>query len=165
MRRFAHRALGVAELLRHLAQRLAEFAHELAESAAQLLLGLGPLAVRLGFGILRIFAACLAVAACTGVTTWGIDDGSTWLDTFSVTAGSSPNEPLLFDAAGQPKPAYQAVVQTLRAAPEPGAPVLLLMSLAALARRRTAPRSLTDLSKVELAASARRRMPAMLSSF
>jgi endo-1,4-beta-xylanase len=50
--------------------------------------------------------ACLAVAACEGITLWGIDDGSSWL----------PNEccgyegdALLWDANFQPKPAYAAV--------------------------------------------------------
>mgnify|MGYP002620690522 FL=1 len=54
--------------------------------------------------------ACLAVAACEGITLWGIDDGSSWL----------PNEccgyegdALLWDANFQPKPAYNAVMTAL----------------------------------------------------
>lgn len=60
-----------------------------------------------------LFAACLPVPACTGVTLWGVDDGDTWLDSFFLTARNAPNRPLLFDAAGMPKPAYDAVVAAL----------------------------------------------------
>ena len=65
--------------------------------------------------------ACLAVAACEGITLWGIDDGSSWL----------PNEccgyegdALLWDANFQPKPAYNAVMTALGGSnPQtPGAP-------------------------------------------
>jgi hypothetical protein len=61
-----------------------------------------------------VFDACLAVPACTGVTTWGIDDGDTWLDTFPLSQQNAPNRPLLFDASGAPKPAYDAVVAALK---------------------------------------------------
>jgi len=85
-----------------------------------------------------VFAACKAVPACTGVTTWGLDDPDTWLDSFELTMGTAPNEPLLFDAHLDPKPAYYAVVQVL---PEPGATWQLgsvlasLLALSRLARR------------------------------
>jgi endo-1,4-beta-xylanase len=62
-----------------------------------------------------LFEACLAVPACTGITTWGIDDGDTWLDSFFLTAPNAPNRPLLFDALLRPKPAYDAVLEALRA--------------------------------------------------
>jgi endo-1,4-beta-xylanase len=60
-----------------------------------------------------VFKACLEVPACTGITTWGIDDGDTWLDTFELTQANAPNRPLLFDEFGQPKPAYDAAVSAL----------------------------------------------------
>lgn len=63
-----------------------------------------------------VFAACLAVPACTGVTVWGVDDGDTWLDNFFLTERQAPNRPLLFDKLGWPKPAYGAVVEAFRAA-------------------------------------------------
>lgn len=62
-----------------------------------------------------VFGACAAVAACTGVTTWGVDDSKTWLDSFPTTAGNAPNRPLLFDAGLAPKPAYHASVAALQA--------------------------------------------------
>ncbi|WP_348010767.1 endo-1,4-beta-xylanase [Roseateles sp.] len=40
------------------------------------------------------------------VTTWGIADNSTWLSGFPTTRG---NRPLLFDVAGQAKPAARAI--------------------------------------------------------
>ena len=43
----------------------------------------------------------------TSVTTWGIADNHTWLNSFPVTR---TNRPLLFDTAGNPKWAFWAVV-------------------------------------------------------
>ncbi|MCB1845134.1 MAG: endo-1,4-beta-xylanase [Halioglobus sp.] len=63
-----------------------------------------------------VVAACLAVPACTGITTWGIDDDNSWLDSFELSAANAPNRPLLFAADGVPKPAYQSVLLTLRSA-------------------------------------------------
>ncbi|MCZ6462806.1 MAG: endo-1,4-beta-xylanase, partial [Proteobacteria bacterium] len=64
-----------------------------------------------------IFAACLAVDACVGITVWGVDDGHTWLDSF-IPPG--PHRPLLLDESYQPKPAYRAARDVV-ALPEPGA--------------------------------------------
>jgi endo-1,4-beta-xylanase len=62
-----------------------------------------------------VFNACLAVALCTGITVWGIDDAHTWLDSFlAITA---PNRPLLFDEMLRAKPAYDSVVKTLLTMP------------------------------------------------
>ncbi len=61
-----------------------------------------------------VFAACLAVEGCRGITTWGVHDGDTWLDTFAPFHTAAPHFPLLFDAALQPKPAHVAVRQILR---------------------------------------------------
>jgi endo-1,4-beta-xylanase len=79
---------------------------------------------------------CLELTACTGITVWGLDDGHTWLDSFYLTAGDAPNEPLLFDAAYAQKPAYAGVVSGLLPSPPqvPGLSppaVLLLVSLMA----------------------------------
>jgi len=56
-----------------------------------------------------VSAACMAVPACRGITTWGLTDDETWLDTFPPFDAFAPNAPLLFDAAFQAKPAYFAV--------------------------------------------------------
>lgn len=57
----------------------------------------------------EVVEACMAVSRCTAVTTWGIDDSRTWLDHFPPFDTLAPHEPLLFDAALDPKPAYFAV--------------------------------------------------------
>ncbi|MGW2955156.1 non-reducing end alpha-L-arabinofuranosidase family hydrolase [Streptomyces eurythermus] len=48
--------------------------------------------------------ACLKVARCTGVTVWGIRDSDSW---------RTGENPLLFDAGGNKKPAYSAVLTAL----------------------------------------------------
>lgn len=48
------------------------------------------------------------------VTFWGVDDADSWLNNWPVPGRTS--YPLLFDRAGQPKPAFDAVVGALRAA-------------------------------------------------
>ena len=60
-----------------------------------------------------VFDACLAVDLCTGITTWGLDDANTWLDSFVLSAGNAPNRPLLFDQELNAKPAYDSVVEAL----------------------------------------------------
>lgn len=82
-----------------------------------------------------VFAACLAVSACRGITTWGVTDAHSWLDRFDLLQFFAPNEPLLFDAEGLPKPAYDAVLATLVAVPEPGTLVQLLVGLGLVAAR------------------------------
>jgi endo-1,4-beta-xylanase len=52
----------------------------------------------------QVTQACMNVARCTGITTWGITDRHTW----------RPNDtPLLFDTNYQKKQAYQAVLDVL----------------------------------------------------
>src|SRR5690349_10851722 len=48
--------------------------------------------------------ACLAVSRCTGITVWGIRDSDSW---------RSGDSPLLFNASGGQKPAYDAVLSAL----------------------------------------------------
>ena len=65
----------------------------------------------------QVTQACMAVARCTGITTWGITDRYTW----------RPNDtPLLFDSNYQKKQAYQAVLDALNGGgsnPGTGTPV------------------------------------------
>ena len=61
----------------------------------------------------RILDACLAVAACREVTTWGVTDASTWLDAQGIFP--PPTRPLLFDEHLAPKPAYDAMRSALAA--------------------------------------------------
>jgi endo-1,4-beta-xylanase len=60
-------------------------------------------------------SSCVAVAACQGITTWGIDDSHTWLDDeeYSPFWTLAPHEPLLLDAELNEKPAYFAVQERL----------------------------------------------------
>jgi endo-1,4-beta-xylanase len=51
--------------------------------------------------------------AITRVTFWGVSDGDSWLNNWPVRGRTS--YPLLFDRAGQPKPAFDAVIRTARA--------------------------------------------------
>lgn len=44
------------------------------------------------------------------VTFWGVTDGDSWLNNWPVRGRT--NHPLIFDRAGQPKPAFEAVVRT-----------------------------------------------------
>jgi endo-1,4-beta-xylanase len=52
--------------------------------------------------------------AITRVTFWGLTDRGSWLNDFP--AAGRTNYPLLFDRAGKPKPAFDAVVNEARAA-------------------------------------------------
>jgi endo-1,4-beta-xylanase len=51
-----------------------------------------------------VINACKAVARCSGVTIWGIDDGHSWLPNSCCPEGA----PLLWNASYQQKPAYAA---------------------------------------------------------
>lgn len=57
--------------------------------------------------------ACARSTYCTGVTVWGLRDNDTWLDSYPITAALAPNRPLLLDANGAAKPAYNAVRDAL----------------------------------------------------
>lgn len=96
-----------------------------------------------------VFSACLEVSACKGITMWGISDAHTWLDTQPFFEFYAPNQPLLFDAQGLPKPAYDAVLATLLAVPEPGTAAVVGLGLGALAIRRRARRCMPGRSRTE----------------
>jgi endo-1,4-beta-xylanase len=49
----------------------------------------------------------------TRITFWGVTDGDSWLNNFPVRGRT--NYPLLFDRQGKPKPAFDAVIQTVKA--------------------------------------------------
>ena len=59
----------------------------------------------------RIAQACLAVPGCVEITTWGLSDADTWLDSLGVFR--TPTRPLLFDEASTPKPAYRTLLAVL----------------------------------------------------
>lgn len=65
----------------------------------------------------RIVDACLAVAGCVEITTWGITDATSWLN--SLGTFPTPTRPLLFDDAFVPKPAYFAMRAALVAGRPP----------------------------------------------
>jgi endo-1,4-beta-xylanase len=59
--------------------------------------------------------ACLAVARCVGITTWGVGEPDSWIPgTFS-----GQGQGLLFDSNYQPKPAYNAVNAALASGTTP----------------------------------------------
>jgi endo-1,4-beta-xylanase len=60
----------------------------------------------------QVVEACLSTPACVGITVWGISDRDSWVP--SVFPGKGEAD--LFDANLKPKPAYDAVVQALKAA-------------------------------------------------
>ncbi len=63
-----------------------------------------------------IAAVCLAQAACSGMTTWGIDDADSWKTAnplFHCTTGDPLPYPLMFDNAFAPKSSYTAMLNAL----------------------------------------------------
>jgi len=67
-------------------------------------------------------------AAIDRVTFWCVTDGDSWLNNWPIKGRT--NYPLLFDRAGQPKPAFDAVIKTanvlsLLPTTDPGWPMLL----------------------------------------
>jgi endo-1,4-beta-xylanase len=61
-----------------------------------------------------LFGVYLKHRAVTRVTFWGVADGDSWLNGWPVRGRTS--YPLLFDRAGQPKPAFFAVIRMARQA-------------------------------------------------
>ncbi len=64
----------------------------------------------------EIFDAILEPGVVTMITFWGTHDGHSWLNDFPVKRRT--NYPLLFDRAFNPKPAFQAVVESLERSKE-----------------------------------------------
>ncbi|GCE49912.1 endo-1,4-beta-xylanase [Thermosporothrix hazakensis] len=62
----------------------------------------------------KVIQACLAIPHCTSITTWGITDKYSWVPGTFPGYGAA----LLFDENYKKKPAYHAVLQALREAPE-----------------------------------------------
>jgi endo-1,4-beta-xylanase len=60
-----------------------------------------------------IVSSCLAVPACTEVTTWGLSDAHTWLN--ATGTFPTPTRPLMFDDEYRAKPAFDAVRAALAA--------------------------------------------------
>lgn len=58
-----------------------------------------------------IFRMALGYSNCHGVQMWGITDKHSWIPDYSGNRGAA----LLFDADYHPKPAYQAVLEVLKA--------------------------------------------------
>jgi endo-1,4-beta-xylanase len=58
-------------------------------------------------GYANTVQACVNVPRCTGITTWGVRDSDSW---------RSGENPLLFDRGGNPKQAYNSVLNVLNAA-------------------------------------------------
>ena len=61
----------------------------------------------------RVASACAQARACSALTVWGQRDSYSWLDSYSLTSATAPNSPLLLDAGGKRKLAYQAVAAGL----------------------------------------------------
>lgn len=59
-----------------------------------------------------LFESMLALPQIKRISFWGTHDGMSWLNDFPVRGRT--NHPLLFDRQLQPKPAFDAVLQTLR---------------------------------------------------
>jgi endo-1,4-beta-xylanase len=58
----------------------------------------------------RVIALCAQRPCCTAIQTWGVDDGHSWIPTFTRGALGGA---LLLDESYAPKPAYVATVEAL----------------------------------------------------
>ena len=56
-----------------------------------------------------VLAVCLRTESCNAFTVWGLGDDQSWLREINST-----DQPLLFDGQLMPKPAYEALVSTLK---------------------------------------------------
>ncbi len=101
------------------------------EMDVQINVSTAPLADRLNqqakfFG--DALSTCLSFSVCTGFTSWGFTDKYTW---------RSPDTPLMFDSAYQPKPAYFAMNNAFvsylanlgKVVPEPTVPSLVIQTI------------------------------------
>ena len=61
--------------------------------------------------------ACLGSGVCDSFSTWGISDSMSWITCALPWCVNEPNaDPLMFDQAYRPKPAYLAVREALSGA-------------------------------------------------
>ena len=58
----------------------------------------------------RVFTTCLQAPNCQAFVTWGLTDRQSWIPVWT----GNPDAPLLFDEAGRPKPAYEALIEALK---------------------------------------------------
>ncbi len=58
----------------------------------------------------QVFSACLQTPGCRGFSTWGLTDLYSWIPDYT----GKEDAPLLFDRKGQPKPAYDAIIDLLQ---------------------------------------------------
>ena len=65
----------------------------------------------------KFLSATLRQPAVKGVVTWGLADRFSWIAEFLPRKDGLPVRPLPFDAQMQPKAAYYAIAEALRAAP------------------------------------------------
>ncbi|HSO27568.1 MAG TPA: endo-1,4-beta-xylanase, partial [Anaerolineales bacterium] len=56
-----------------------------------------------------IAAGCLAAPNCDTLVVWGLTDDKSWISGYT----GKPDAPVLFDAAYQPKPAYETLRKLL----------------------------------------------------
>jgi endo-1,4-beta-xylanase len=61
----------------------------------------------------RLIETCMANPMCKGVTFWGFSDDKCWMDSYPFP---KPNEPYLFDAGLNPKPAFYEIYKTMKSA-------------------------------------------------
>jgi len=59
----------------------------------------------------RLIKACMSNPMCKGVTFWGFSDDRCWIDQMPFP---KPNEPYLFDAEMNPKPAFYEIYKMFR---------------------------------------------------
>jgi endo-1,4-beta-xylanase len=69
-----------------------------------------------------LLKACLRNPMCRGITFWGFSDNDCWYDEVSPLVFPKPNEPFLFDANMNPKPAYTELYKTFKEALNAGWP-------------------------------------------
>ncbi len=81
-----------------------------------------------------VVSACLAVAGCDRITTWGFTDRYTWYDSFF----GPDRQPLPLDADFERKPAWFGIRDAFaaRAVPEPGTALLVALGLVLAGLRR-----------------------------
>lgn len=61
----------------------------------------------------RLVGSCMNVARCVGFTLWGVSDKYSWIPGVFETEGAA----LVWDESFAKKPAYQAILDTINAAP------------------------------------------------